>query len=141
VFPYDVTAAKLHHDIPDLVKDTWLWDVAEVPRAPLFGAAATKTIRCDGGLAVVNPEYEMRPLRDMSPPRGVPVQRFALWYSRIREIANHVADQTTRRDPWLIRCTAKGAVVSWRCKSRCSLYRCPFLRGKDPPAQLPSSAP
>ena len=104
VFPYYVTAAKLHRDVPDLVKDTWLLDVDQMPPAAVFGAAATKTIRCDGGLAVVNPEYEMRPLREMSPPHGVSAPRFASWYSRFREVAGHAVDrQTRRRDPWLAR--------------------------------------
>jgi hypothetical protein len=103
VFPYYVTAAKLHQDVPDLVKDTWLLDIAQMPTVPLFGTSATKTIRCDGGLAVVNPQYEMRPLREMSPPHGVPAQRFAVWYGRFREIAAHLTDQTRRRDPWLAR--------------------------------------
>ncbi len=104
VFPYYVTAAKLHRDVPDLVKDTWLLDLDQMPTAAVFGAAATKTIRCDGGLAMVNPEYEMRPVREMSPPSGVPVRRFASWYSRYREAAGHLADQPTRRrDPWLVR--------------------------------------
>ncbi|MGQ0432604.1 MAG: hypothetical protein ACT452_09400 [Microthrixaceae bacterium] len=72
VFPYYVTAAKLHRDVPDLIKDTWVLELEQMPTAAVFGDAATKTIRCDGGVAKVNPEYTMRPLREMQPPRVFP---------------------------------------------------------------------
>src|SRR5438552_3366947 len=50
VFPYYVTAAKLHQDVPDLIKDTWLLEVGQMPTAAVFGSQMTKTIRCDAGL-------------------------------------------------------------------------------------------
>jgi hypothetical protein len=104
VFPYYVTAAKLHQDVPDLVKDTWLLSLDEMPTAAVFGVAATKTIRCETGLATVNPTYEMGHTRDLLPPHGVPARAFASWYSRFREVAGRFADQPRHgRDPWLAR--------------------------------------
>jgi hypothetical protein len=104
VFPYYVTAAKLHQDVPDLIKDTWLLELDQMPPATVFGAAATKTIRCDAGIGEVNPEYPLRALRDLQPPRGVPVRSFASWYIRYRELAGHLEEQPLRRrDPWLAR--------------------------------------
>jgi hypothetical protein len=59
VFPYYVTATKLHQDVPDFVKDTWVLGLDGIPSVTVFGTAATKTIRCEAGLATVNPDYEM----------------------------------------------------------------------------------
>ena len=104
VFPYYVTAAKLHQDVPDLIKDTWLLSLDQMPTAAVFGAVATKTVRCEGGLATVNPDYEMGRLRDLLPPHGVPAREFASWYSRYREVAGYLENQPRRRrDPWLAR--------------------------------------
>ena len=104
VFPYYVTAPKLHQDVPDLIKDTRVLGLDGMPTATVFGTAATKTIRCEAGLARSTPDYEMGRLRDISPPHGVPATEFASWYSRSCEVAGYLADQPRRRrDPWLAR--------------------------------------
>jgi hypothetical protein len=51
VFPYYVTATKLHQNVPDLIKDTRVLGLDGMPTATVFGAATTKTIRCEAGLA------------------------------------------------------------------------------------------
>lgn len=104
VFPYYITVAKLHQDVPDLIKDTWVLGLDGMPAATVFGTAATRTIRCEAGLATVNPDYEISRLRDISPPRGVPATEFASWYARYREVAGYFEDRPRhRRDPWLAR--------------------------------------
>jgi len=103
VFPYYVTPVKLHQDVPDLAKDTWLLDLHQIETAALFGNAETKTIRCTGCRAEANPTYEMSPLRDIL-PSGMPVQKFASWYGQYRNFPMHDTDQPTRqRDSWIAR--------------------------------------
>lgn len=59
VFPFYVTAAKLHADVPNLLSGTWLLDVAPMTTASIFGAKKTTTISCTPGLARINPEYPL----------------------------------------------------------------------------------
>jgi hypothetical protein len=101
VFPYYVTVDKLQQDVPDLIKDTWLLSLDQMQTAAVFGpAAATRTVRCQGALASVNPDYEMGRVGEVSPPHGLAPRQFAAWYSQYRDTAEL---RQTRRDPWLAR--------------------------------------
>jgi hypothetical protein len=101
VFPYYVTVDKLQQDVPDLIKDTWLLSLDQMPTVTVFGpTAATRTVRCQGALASINPDYEMGRFGEVSPPHGLAPRQFAAWYSRYRDIAEL---GQSRRDPWLAR--------------------------------------
>jgi len=103
VLPFYVTHEKLARDVPFLVQDTWLLPVAPMLPANVFGGKATKIIRCEGGVAHVNPKYPLQSLRhnEGNPSAGVPAREFAAWYRRLRSAA--VAENRTRRSPWLVR--------------------------------------
>lgn len=102
VLPFYVTPAKLQQDVPQLVQDTWLLDVGQMPISPLFGPWKSRTIRCVAGQAYVNPGYRVRKLADIRKLRskGIPVRSFARWYIRPREHANV---PLRRRNPWVVR--------------------------------------
>src|SRR5206468_2030100 len=100
VLPYYVSVVKLQQDVPDLMNDTWLLRLEDMPTNPVFGAAATKTIRCQPGVASVNPDYELRRIRDLAAEHGVPARDFAEWYGGWREVGVRLRQ---RRDPWLAR--------------------------------------
>lgn len=102
VLPFYVTPTKLQQRVPNLAQDTWLLPVAQMPTTPVFGAQATKVIRCSAGTALVNPEYRLAMLAQAPYPdmRGVPVREFAHWYAQHREIQTASA---SRRNPWLVR--------------------------------------
>lgn len=59
VFPFYVTAAKLHLDVPNLLGGTWLLDVAPMTPTLVFGTKKTTTILCAPGKGKVNPEYTL----------------------------------------------------------------------------------
>ncbi|MGH7380877.1 MAG: hypothetical protein ACREKR_01415 [Candidatus Methylomirabilales bacterium] len=99
VFPFYVTATKLHQYVPHLMNDTWLLNVDQMPTLAVFGGTQSKIVRCWAGRATINPEYEMRRMSDVLPSRGVPAQEFALWYRGYRESL----DLRNRRSPWLVR--------------------------------------
>lgn len=102
VFPFYVTPAKLHGDLPFLRRDTWLLSVAQMIPAQVFGSSHTKIIRCQPGMAAINPEFTLQQLSDISRSNlgGVPAREFALWYTRYREALGEVEWQ---RNPWLVR--------------------------------------
>ena len=81
VLPFYVTTAKLEKDVPSLVKDTWVADIATMPAGPLFGGYKTRTFRCHPGKGEVNPEYQISPLSQLRPQRavGVPARSFDEW--------------------------------------------------------------
>ena len=60
-FPYYVRTAKLIAHLPTLLRETWLLDVASVSPA-VFGLNKTKTVRCQGGVAQINPGYKLTSL-------------------------------------------------------------------------------
>jgi hypothetical protein len=102
VFPYYVTFQKLQQDVPDLMRDTWLLNVKQVPTAQAFGNMTTRTIRCAGKTAYINPEYELEGLHDirLSPKIGIPASWFAEWYAHFRRFREQTEEH---RDPWLVR--------------------------------------
>jgi hypothetical protein len=102
VLPFYVAAAKLQQDVPVLMQDTWLLPVEQMPSQQLFGTAQSKVLRCQPGLAIVNPEYRIHPVREVASQemRGVPVRQFAEWYLHFRDLRG-VADRL--RSPWLAR--------------------------------------
>jgi hypothetical protein len=102
VFPYYATVTKLQKDVPTLMLDTWFLNVVQMPTSQLFGSFQSRTIRCKAGNAVVNPEYKLERLHDMSINRedAVPARSFAEWYGSFREVRRQL-DQ--RRNPWLAR--------------------------------------
>lgn len=102
VFPFYVTSAKLQRDVPQLIQDTWLLSVDQLPTAQTFaGAQQTRTVRCRTGIASINPEYKLQKLTDVSrlDSNGIPVKTFAAWYEHNREFAQRVE----RRSPWVVR--------------------------------------
>lgn len=100
VLPHYVTKTKLQADLPDLLQDTWLLSIDQMPTQPVFGGAATKVVRCEAGQAKINPEYKLLSvgLLTEGPFSGIPAHDFARWYER------HVhRDREMRRNPWLVR--------------------------------------
>lgn len=109
VFPFYVGFSKLHTNVPTLMSDTWLLDVAAVPTPSIFAHTKTRTISCSPGAAKVNPEYALTRLDDIPIPveRGINPNQFAEWYSVFR-ISRDFEDSGTaaprrRRNPWLTR--------------------------------------
>ena len=102
VFPYYVTFKKLQKNVPTLMLDTWFVNVRQMSPPQLFGNYKTRTVRCSNGKAVVNPEYELGRLRDMSFNReeAVPAGTFAEWYGDFR---NRRMEAERRGNPWLVR--------------------------------------
>ena len=74
-------------------------DVDQMPTLAVFGGTQSKIVRCWPGHATINPDYEMRRMRDVLPSHGVPAQEFALWYRRYRESLG----LRNRRNPRLVR--------------------------------------
>lgn len=102
VFPFYVTPAKLHQDVPHLAQNTWLLDINSTPTDEIFGAQETKVVRCQAGFAQINPEYKLRNLNDMQRLffSGISVREFAEWYESHRGAGR---EPKTRRNPWLVR--------------------------------------
>jgi hypothetical protein len=102
VFPYYVTFQKLQQQVPNLMLDTWLLNINQMPTAQAFGTAQSRTIQCNGPNAVINPEYKLERLHDMriDPNNAVPARRFAEWYGQFRNLRGQAEE---RRDPWLVR--------------------------------------
>jgi hypothetical protein len=101
VFPFYVTPVKLQRDVPNLLEDTWLLRVAQVSTAA-FGHQQTTIIRCEAGVALINPEYKLENPATVSPRdvEGIPARRFAAWYRQHRAIGRQPG---RRRSPWLVR--------------------------------------
>jgi len=100
VFPRYVTINKLRQDLPNLMNDTWLLGVDQMTPPAVFGTAATKTVRCEGTQASINPEYGMHRVQDVALRNaivrgGVRTPDFARWYSQFR-----VSPVAARRSPW-----------------------------------------
>lgn len=102
VLPRYVTFKKLQNDVPHLLLDTWFLNVAQMTTSQLFGNFKSRTVRCSGGTAAVNPEYKLVRLRDLSFKRSeaVPAPAFADWYRGFRRRRT----ETERRgNPMLVR--------------------------------------
>jgi hypothetical protein len=102
VFPYFVTLAKLQAVVPNLSQDTWLLDVALVPPADLFSGFQTRTVRCQGDRAEINPAYALMKLGAQSPvqQRGIALRDFTQWYHHFQDNRGLLEQ---RQDPWLAR--------------------------------------
>jgi hypothetical protein len=110
VFPFYVTFEKLQIDVPKLMNDTWLLDVASMGVSGLFGKWKTRTITCTPWHATVNPEYqtvrsnEYLPL----PQGGIRPDQFKEWYEGFRRLgvsepSNAEDGRRSIRSPWLAR--------------------------------------
>ena len=101
VLPFYVLPAKLHCDLPHLLQDTWFLPVAHMPSSSLFGPNQTKTLRCQSGLASINPNYELLSASrvELSRDAGVPVRLFSEWYTNLHD----PSDEMERKSPWLVR--------------------------------------
>jgi hypothetical protein len=101
VFPYYVTPAKLQQNVPDLLQDTWLLNIAPIPTREVFGGQATKTVRCKAGQAEINPGYSLQTFSNLAHElHGISPPDFAKWYSHLRPVGPRLAKQ---RNPWLVR--------------------------------------
>ena len=103
VFPHYVTAMKLQRDVPNLMNDTWLLNVDRMVPAVVFGSTKSKTVRCEGSRAIINPEYGMHRFQDAALKSaiirgGVGAREMHQWCSRFRSSA-----AVARRSPWLSR--------------------------------------
>jgi hypothetical protein len=103
VFPHYVTTNKLWQNLPKLMIDTWLLGVEQMLPGAVFGNLKSKTVRCDGTRASVNPEYGMHRVEDAALRAavirgGVRAPDFQQWYSRFRASA-----PVGGTSPWLRR--------------------------------------
>lgn len=104
VFPFYITPVKLRQDVPHLLRDTWVLAVDAMRTAQTFGADQSRTIRCEAGIATVNPKFELFRFVDDARlnSQGIPVKAFAAWYGHRVHTERSVAE-ARGRDPWLIR--------------------------------------
>ena len=114
-FPYYSTYPELHAGLPRLAADTWLLDVNDVAIAD-FGPYKSKTVRCQGSTARVNPEYGLAPLGEgpgRNPIRlgsGIPAEQFDEWYRRLRRQRDTKA-RGGRLNSWLVRGMRAAVVI------------------------------
>jgi hypothetical protein len=105
VFPFYVTPVKLQQDVPQLLQDTWLLQISQMPTSQIFGSTKqTRTILCHPGNAVINPEYKLEKLTEASrlDTNGISIRRFGSWYRR--NIVLYEPPETVgRRNPRLVR--------------------------------------
>lgn len=97
VFPFYLFATKVVANAPNLLDETWFLRVADVP-ASVFGAKKTLTVKCEPGLARINPEYSLRSLRSTLEPgfKAAPIKAIALLDAE-RESTYKRADPWRRR--------------------------------------------
>ena len=103
VFPHYVTVMKLQQDVPSLMNDTWLLSVDQMVPGAVFGTTRSKTVRCEGTRAIINPEYGMHRFQDAALKAamtrgGVRSREIQQWYSRFRS-----ASTVAKRSPWFSR--------------------------------------
>ena len=103
VLPFFVSPAKLQDDVPNLLADTWFLPLASMKGTNLFDKYRTRTMRCERGMASINPEYELLRARDLEPGDGIPVQQFAGWYTDLHGQNETAMDSHKRKDPSLVR--------------------------------------
>ena len=103
VLPYYVRPAKLQCDVPNLLSDTWFLPVGSMRGTDPFGTNATRTVRCEQGVASINPDYELRRAEALEPGDGIPAGRFAEWYSDLHGKSDELTSVGRRKDPWLVR--------------------------------------
>ena len=105
VFPFYVSTNKLVRDVPNLARDTWLLPAAPLDVATVFAGQKTKRVRCYPGTAVVNPDYPMKNLAELtlSWEDGIRPNRFAEWYRELHRHISDLADRPSRKNPYLVR--------------------------------------
>lgn len=106
-FPYYVGTAKLVTHLPTLLRETWLLDVASVPPT-VFGTYQSKTVRCQNGVAQINPEYKLISLVEIKNAReGVkPLLGEGLTLETLQEMFKMLLkrlDDKMRLSSWLTR--------------------------------------
>lgn len=103
VLPYYVRPAKLQRDVPNLLSDTWFLPVGCMRGTNLFGPHATRTVRCEQGVASINPDYDLRKAEALEPGDGIPAGRFAEWYASLHEKSDELTGVGRHKSPWLVR--------------------------------------
>lgn len=81
-FPFYLWMAKVASGVPTLLDQTWFLRVADVPVNPTFAQHVTRTVRCEPGVASINPEYKLWRLargRPYERPKGISLGRFVEW--------------------------------------------------------------
>lgn len=81
VLPYYVHPVKLQDHVPNLLADTWFLPVDSMRGTNPFGSYNSRTVRCEQGLASINPDYKLRGAKELDPGNGIPVGQFAEWYA------------------------------------------------------------
>ena len=114
VLPFYVLPAKLRHDVPQLLRDTWFLRVAAMSGTNVFGPYQTKTMHCKRGLASINPEYELLSGIEirLGLDAGIPVREFATWYEGLHDQSEASVAGTPRKNSWLVR-GLRVAIVQW----------------------------
>ena len=105
VLPFYASHEKLQLNVPALVQDTWFLPVAPMVPSEVFGTNRTKVLRCRPGIAVANPEYKLRNMKEvaLSHGSGIPAREFASWYIRLRGHEARSVGRSQRMSPWLVR--------------------------------------
>ena len=70
VLPFYASHKKLQCYVPNLIQDTWLLPIAPMVPSQVFGTNKTKVVHCHPGIAVVNPEYQLQRVSDVTLSRG-----------------------------------------------------------------------
>ena len=102
VLPYYVLPAKLQRLVPCLLRDTWFLPVGSMKGTDPFGTYKTRTVRCEQGLASINPEYELRGVDGLEPGDGIPARQFAEWYAGLHIESDGAISLEPHRDPRLV---------------------------------------
>ena len=103
VLPYYVLPVKLQRYVPRLLRDTWFLPVGSMRGTDPLGTYETRTMRCERGLASINPDYELRGVEQLEPGDGIPTGQFAEWYANLHAQTDERGFRGKRKDPWLVR--------------------------------------
>ncbi len=110
VLPYYVRPAKLQSHVPKLLSDTWFLPVGSMKGTNPFKKGTnpfnqydTRTVSCKGGVASINPEYELRRAEELDLGEGIPAGRFTEWYASLHDESDELTSVGRRKDPWLVR--------------------------------------
>ena len=106
-FPYYVGTTKLITHSPTLLNETWFLDVASVPPT-VFGPHKSKTVRCQGRFAQINPEYKLTSFAEFknAPDAGELFLGEGLKLKVLREMFRMLLkrrDDNARLSSWLTR--------------------------------------
>ena len=103
MLPYYVLPVKLQRYVPRLLRDTWFLPVGSMRGTDPSGTYETRTMRCERGLASINPDYELRGVEQLEPGDGIPTGQFAEWYANLHAQTDERGFRGKRKDPWLVR--------------------------------------